>query len=185
MENGNNSQTARFSAQARRQARSRMKAMEKANADGGKELRGKLRKSQQQIATRDAEIKRLQAEVDTLQEHHRAPSPLFFIDSPPNSPSPIPRTHGSVNYQALSRVNDSPIAGPSRLPALDLISHHRKPQVKERSSDFDYEAGLKSDVLDTTIRRIAYGTSDPINIPLYPVGNPDDDILASDPYTPS
>ncbi|KAJ7779351.1 hypothetical protein DFH07DRAFT_950415 [Mycena maculata] len=185
MENGNNSQTARFSAQARRQAPSRMKATEKASADGGKELRGKLRKSQQQIATRDAEIKRLQAEVDALQEHHRAPSPLFFVDSPPNSPSPIPRTRGSVNYHALSPVNDSPIAGPSRLPALDLISRPWKPRVNEPSSDFDYEAALKSDVLDTTIRHIAYGTNDPIDVPMYPVGNPDDDILASDPYTPS
>lgn len=120
MENGNNSQTARFGAQARRQARSRTKAAEKANADGGKELRGKLLKSQQQIATRDAEIKRLQAEIDTLQElqerqrgefylRHRgikpdhfittAPSPLFVVDSPPNSPSPTPKTHGSANYQ--------------------------------------------------------------------------------------
>ena len=110
---------ARFSAQAHRQARSRIKATEKATADGGKELRGKLRKSQQQIATRDAEIKRLQAEVDTLQEHHQgnfyladrhsrtdhlvitALSPSFFVDSPPNSPSPIPRTRGSMNYQGI------------------------------------------------------------------------------------
>ena len=85
-------------------------------------------------------------------------------------------------YTALSPVNDSPIAGPSRLPALDLISRPWKPRVKEPSSDFDYEAALKSDVLDTTIRHIAYGTNDPIDVPMY---NPDDDILASDPYTPS
>jgi hypothetical protein len=45
--------------------------MEEANADGGKELRWKLLKSQQQIATRDAEIKCLQAEVDALQERRR------------------------------------------------------------------------------------------------------------------
>ncbi|KAJ6452305.1 hypothetical protein C8R45DRAFT_945839 [Mycena sanguinolenta] len=80
------------------QARSRIKATEKANADGGKKLRGKLRKSQQQIATRDAEIKCLQAEVDALQEH-QALSPSFFINSPPNSLSWIPRTRGSMNYQ--------------------------------------------------------------------------------------
>ncbi|KAJ6615752.1 hypothetical protein B0H10DRAFT_2220085 [Mycena sp. CBHHK59/15] len=119
--------TASKASGARRQARSRMKATEKANDDGGKELRGKLRKLQQQIATRDAEIKCLQAEVDTLQEHHRAQFPLFFVDSPPNSPSPIPRTRGSANYPAPSRVNDSPIAGPSRLPELDLISCPQKP----------------------------------------------------------
>ncbi|KAJ7789997.1 hypothetical protein B0H14DRAFT_3161631 [Mycena olivaceomarginata] len=186
MENGNNSQMARFSAQARRQARSRVKAMEKANADGGKELRGKLLKSQQQIATRDAEIKRLQAEVDALQERRRAPSQLFIVDSPPSSPSPIPRTRGSANsnYQAPSHVNDSPIAGPSRMPELDLISRRRKPRAREPSSDFNYEAALKSDVLDTTLHCIAYGTSD-IDVPMYPVGDPDDGILASDPYTPS
>jgi hypothetical protein len=45
--------------------------MEKANADGGKELKGKLLKSQQQIPTRDAEIKCVQAEVDSLQERRR------------------------------------------------------------------------------------------------------------------
>ncbi|KAJ6470392.1 hypothetical protein C8R45DRAFT_1218270 [Mycena sanguinolenta] len=182
MENGNNSQMARFSAQTRRQARSRIKATEKATADGGKELRGKLRKSQQQIATRDAEIKRLQAEVDTLQEHHQALSPSFFVNSPPNSPSPIPRTRGSMNYQALSRVNNSPISGPSRLPELGFISRPRKPRVREPSSDFDYKAALKSDVLDATLHRIAYGTSGPIDVPMYPVGDPNDDILASDPY---
>ncbi|KAJ6484743.1 hypothetical protein C8R45DRAFT_1098901 [Mycena sanguinolenta] len=44
---------------------------------------------------------------------------------------------------------------------------------------------LKSDVLDATLHRIVYGTSDPIDVPMYPVGDPDDDILASDPYTPS
>ncbi|KAJ7854152.1 hypothetical protein B0H14DRAFT_3865581 [Mycena olivaceomarginata] len=186
MENGNNSQMARFSAQARRQARSRVKAMEKANADGGKELRGKLLNSQQQIATRDAEIKRLQAEVDALQERRRGPSQLFIVDSPPSSPSPIPRTRGSANpnYQAPSHVNDSPIAGPSRLPELELINRRRKPQAQEPSSDFNYEAALKSDVLDTTLHRIAYGTSD-IDVPMYPVGDPEDGILASDPYTPS
>ncbi|KAJ7858921.1 hypothetical protein B0H14DRAFT_3135338 [Mycena olivaceomarginata] len=111
---------------ARREARSRVKVMEKANADGGKELRGKLLKSQQQIATRDAEIKRLQAEVGALQERRRAPS----------------------------HVNDSPIAGPSRLPELDLISRRRKPRAREPSSDFNYEAALKSDVLDTTLHRM-------------------------------
>ncbi|KAJ7870988.1 hypothetical protein B0H14DRAFT_3571890 [Mycena olivaceomarginata] len=186
MENGNNSQMARFSVQARRQARSRVKAMEKANADGGKELRGKLLKSQQQIATRDAEIKRLQAEVDALQERQRAPSQLFIVDPPPSSPSPTPRTRGSANsnYQAPSHVNDLPIAGPSRLPELDFISRRRKPRAREPSSDFNYEAALKSDVLDTTLHRIAYGTSD-IDVPMYPVGDPDDGILASDPYTPS
>ncbi|KAJ6477691.1 hypothetical protein C8R45DRAFT_934349 [Mycena sanguinolenta] len=169
-----NSQMARFSAQARRQAQSRMKAMEKANADG--------------------EIKRLQAEVDARDNFHlmdrrrrtdhlviTAPSPsLFFIGSPPNSPSPIARTRGSANYQALSRVNDSPIAGHSRLPELELISRPRKARVREPSSDFDYEAALKSDVLDATLHCIAYG----IDVPMYPVGDPDDDILASDPCTP-
>jgi hypothetical protein len=91
--------------------------MEKANADGGQELRGKILKSQQQVATRDAEIKRLQDKVYALQENQRgnfyltdryrrtdhliitAPSPLFIVDSPPNSPSPTPRTRGSANYQ--------------------------------------------------------------------------------------
>jgi hypothetical protein len=67
---------------------------------------------------------------------------------------------------------------------LDLISRRRKPQAREPSSDFNYEAALKSDVLDTTLHRIAYGTSD-IDVPMYPVGDPDDGILASDPYTPS
>ncbi|KAJ7788035.1 hypothetical protein B0H14DRAFT_3162823 [Mycena olivaceomarginata] len=186
MENGNNPHMARFSAQARRQARSRVKAMEKANADGGKELRGKLLKSQQQIATRDAEIKCLQAEVDALQERRRAPSQLFIVHSPPSSPLPIPKTRGSANsnYQAPSHVNDSPIAGPSRLPELDLISRRRKLRAREPSSDFNYEAALKSDVLDTTLHRIAYGTSD-IDVLMYPVGDPDDGILASDSYTPS
>ncbi|KAJ7925696.1 hypothetical protein B0H13DRAFT_2314281 [Mycena leptocephala] len=146
LEKGNNSQTARFSAQARRQARSRVKAMEKANADRGKDLRGKLLKSQQQIATRDAEIKRLQAEVYALQENQRAPSPLFTLDSPPNSPSPIPRTRGSANYQAPSHANDSPIAGPLRLPELDLIGRRQKPRARGPSLDFNYEASLKSDV---------------------------------------
>ena len=70
LENGNNPLTARFSAQSRRQSRSRFKAAEKANADGGKELKKKLQKSQQQIATRDAEIMHLQAQIDALQEHH-------------------------------------------------------------------------------------------------------------------
>ena len=60
------------------------------------------------------------------------------------------------------------------------------PRVQELSSDFDYEAALKSDVLDATLRRIAYGTtSDPVDIPMYPIGDPDDGILASDPYAPS
>lgn len=73
------------------------------------------------------------------------------------------------------------------MPELDLISRPRKPRARARepSSDFDYEAALKSDVLDTTLRRIAYGTSDPIDVPMYPVGDSDDDILASDPYTAS
>ncbi|KAJ6611293.1 hypothetical protein B0H10DRAFT_1953164 [Mycena sp. CBHHK59/15] len=84
-----------------------------------------------------------------------------------------------------SRVNGSPIAGPSRLPESDLISRPQKLRVREPSSDFNYEAALKLDLLDTTLRHIAYGTSDPIDIPMYPVGDPDNDILASDPHTPS
>jgi hypothetical protein len=67
---------------------------------------------------------------------------------------------------------------------LDLISRPQKPRAQEPSSDFNYEAALKSDVLDTTLHRIAYGTSD-IDVPMYPVGDPDDEILASDPYNPS
>ena len=82
-------------------------------------------------------------------------------------------------------MNNSPISGPSRLPELDFISRPQKPRVREPSSDFDYEAALKSDVLDATLYRIAYGTGDPIDVPMYPVGDPDDDILVSDPYTPS
>jgi hypothetical protein len=81
------------------------------------------------------------------------------IDSPPNTPSPI--------------------AGPSRLPTLDVIGRHHP--ILEPSSDFDYEAAMKSDILDATLHRIAYGTSDTIDVPIYPVGDSDDEILASDP----
>jgi hypothetical protein len=81
-------------------------------------------------------------------------------------------------------VNDSPIAGLSRLPELDLISRPQKPRAQEPSSDFNYEAALKSDVLDTTLHRIVYGTSD-IDVPMYPIGDPDDEILASDLYNQS
>ncbi|KAJ7195977.1 hypothetical protein B0H12DRAFT_1245450 [Mycena haematopus] len=50
---------------------------------------------------------------------------------------------------------------------------------------FDYEAALKSDILESTLHRIAYGTSDPVDVPMYPIGDSEDEIFASDPYTPS
>ena len=53
--------------------------------------------------------------------------------------------------------------------------------------DFDYQAAIESDVLDATLHRIVYG-SDVVSLGsktrhLYPV-NGDDEVLASDPYTP-
>jgi hypothetical protein len=80
---------------------------------------------------------------------------------------------------------ESPIAGPSRLPALfpDLPMD----DVKDLQSDFDYQFALQSDIMDNALHRIAYGSSDPLdfdhgNRPMYPIHG-DDEVLASDPYT--
>ncbi|KAJ7195976.1 hypothetical protein B0H12DRAFT_1082097 [Mycena haematopus] len=99
-------------------------------------------------------------------------------------------TRGFADYQALSHANDSPTVVHSRLPKLDLIRCPRlqKPRAQRASapsSDFDYEAALKSDILESTLHRIAYGTSDPVDVPMYPIGDSEDEIFASDPYTPS
>ena len=63
MENCNNSLQARFAAAARRQSRTKAKAVEKANADGGKMLKAKLRTSEQQSKDKDAEIQRLKSQL--------------------------------------------------------------------------------------------------------------------------
>ncbi|KAJ7318596.1 hypothetical protein DFH08DRAFT_971338 [Mycena albidolilacea] len=71
-------------------------------------------------------------------------------------------------------LSESPIACPSRLPALfpDLPM-----------DDF----ALQSDIMDNALHHIAYGSSDPLdfdhgNRPMYPIHG-DDEVLASDPYT--
>lgn len=81
------------------------------------------------------------------------------------------------------------MAGPSRLPEVNLFSNLSPMHIAEPRSDFDYAMALQSDVLDSTLTRIAYQDSDPIdfdnqNHPLYLVGDSDDEILASDPYIP-
>ncbi|KAJ7114462.1 hypothetical protein C8R44DRAFT_984424 [Mycena epipterygia] len=176
MENGNNSLQARFAAAARRQSRARTKAAETAKADGGSKLKSKLQASQQRSRDQEAEIQRLRSQLIALTAsqsqagpstpHRRGPSTYMDVDSP----SP-------------------PVAGPSRLPELNLFSGLSPIHIAEPRSDFDYAMAMQSDVLDSTLNRIAYQGSDPVDFdaqdhPLYSVGDSDDEILASDPYIP-
>jgi hypothetical protein len=83
--------------------------------------------------------------------------------------------------------NLSSVAGPSRLPALDLFPGlPRMSAIAEPRSDFDYQVAMRSDILDATLRRIAQSPRDCVeldseNHPMYFVDS-DDEILASDPY---
>lgn len=76
---------------------------------------------------------------------------------------------------------------PRKIFKLDLFPGLPDLLLDNHSTDFDYQAAIESDVLDATLHRIVYG-SDVVSLGsktrhLYPV-NGDDEVLASDPYTP-
>ncbi|KAJ7157483.1 hypothetical protein C8R46DRAFT_1294194 [Mycena filopes] len=169
MEDGNNSLEACFSAAARRQARARTKTKEKAAADGGsKVLKARLKTSEQQSKAKDAEIQRLRA----------------LLSAPTAGPStPRRGVSSSRNARLNSPAIFSPVAGPSRLPQLNLFPNlPPMPPINEPRSDFDYPGALNSDVLDATLHHIAHARSDDIMFDaqdraMYNVGDSDDEIL--------
>ncbi|KAJ7442082.1 hypothetical protein B0H11DRAFT_1929029 [Mycena galericulata] len=66
---------------------------------------------------------------------------------------------------------------PRRMQALNLFSGLAPPSpVAEPRSEFDYQAAMKSDVIDTTLAAIV------ADHPMYPVNNNNNEVLASDPY---
>jgi hypothetical protein len=85
--------------------------------------------------------------------------------------------------------NLSSVAGPSRLPALDIFPGlPRMSAIAEPRSDFDYQVAMRSDILDATLLWIVQSPRDRVeldseNHPMYFVDS-DDEILASDPYIP-
>ncbi|KAJ6549324.1 hypothetical protein DFH09DRAFT_1502810 [Mycena vulgaris] len=167
MENGNNSLEARYAQAARRQARTRANTAERANTDGGKRFKAKLKVAEQQSRAKDLEIQRLQA----------------VIAAGPSTP----RQLASPITNSTARNDFSPLAGLSRLPAPNLFPGlPAMPRVAEPRSDFNYRLAMTSDILNATLRRIAYPSSDTVeldahNHPLYSVDS-DDEVLASDPY---
>ncbi|KAJ7257980.1 hypothetical protein C8J57DRAFT_1234525 [Mycena rebaudengoi] len=175
MENGNNSLQARFAAVARRQSRTKAKSTEKANVDGGKMLKAKLRASERQSNDKDTEIQRLKTQL------------AAFADAGPSTPTR--RAQPSHRYISIDSPEDlSPVAGPSRLPELNLFPDlPPMTPIAEPRSDFDYQLALRSDILDVALNRIAYDNSNPVDFdsqdhPLYSVGDSEDEILVSDPY---
>ncbi|KAJ7692956.1 hypothetical protein B0H16DRAFT_1849836 [Mycena metata] len=169
LENGNNSLQARYAAAARRQTRNKAKAVERAAADGGKKVRAKLKAAEQESRAKDLEIARLTAMLAA------GPS------TPRRIASPFPQTNHTPP------ANLSPVAGPSRLPALNLFpSLPPMTPIAEPRSDFDYQLAMRSDILDATLHRINQlpmyrGKLDSRNRLMYSVGS-DDEVLASDPY---
>ncbi|KAJ7767206.1 hypothetical protein B0H16DRAFT_1453534 [Mycena metata] len=169
LENGNNSLQARYAAAARRQTRNKAKAVERAAADGGKKVRAKLKAAEQESRAKDLEIARLTAMLAA------GPS------TPRRIASPFPQTNHTLP------ANLSPVAGPSRLPALNLFpSLPPMTPIAEPRSDFDYQLAMRSDILDATLHRINQlpmyrGKLDSRNRLMYSVGS-DDEVLASDPY---
>ncbi|KAJ7024118.1 hypothetical protein C8F04DRAFT_1303299 [Mycena alexandri] len=174
LENGNNSLESRYAAAARRQARSRAKAAEKVNANGGKEFKAKLRVAEQQSRAKDPEIERLKAMLSAAPSTPRRPAPstprrrsaLSFETgrTPSNGFSPV---------AGPSRLMAPPVAGPSRLPALTLFPElpPRTP-IAEPPSDFDYQAAMRSDVLDATLWRIAQSPRESDRIEYNPRSQP-------------
>ncbi|KAJ7653853.1 hypothetical protein B0H17DRAFT_1214515 [Mycena rosella] len=167
MENGNNSLEARYAQAARRQARTRANTAEGANTDGGKRFKAKLKVAEQQSRTKDLEIQRLQAVIAAGPSTPRQIAPPITDSTPRN--------------------DFSPVAGPYRLPALNVFPGlPAMPRVAEPRSDFNYQSAMRSDIPDATLRRIAYPSSDDVDLdahnhPLYSVDS-DDEVLAPDPY---
>ncbi|KAJ6601965.1 hypothetical protein DFH09DRAFT_1069510 [Mycena vulgaris] len=178
MENGNNSLQARFAAAARRQSRTKAKAVEKANADGGKMLKAKLRASERQSKDKDTEIQHLKTQL------------AAFADAGPSTPTR--RAQPSRRYNNIDSPKDlSPVAGRSRLPELNLFPDlPPMTPIAEPRSGLDYRLALRSDILDVALHRIAHDDNNPVDLdsqnrPMYSVGDFEDEILVSDPYLQS
>ncbi|KAJ7158444.1 hypothetical protein C8R46DRAFT_1289908 [Mycena filopes] len=173
LENGNNSLQARYAASARRQARGKVKAAERAAADGGKKVKAKLKLAEQESRAKDREIERLRA----------------MLAAGPSTPRRIASQFSQIHRTPPDNL--SPVAGPSRLPALNLFPGlPRMSPIADPQLDFDYQMAMRSDILDATLHRIAQSPRDHLESDsqdhiLYSIGS-DDEILASDPYpTPS
>ncbi|KAJ7748352.1 hypothetical protein B0H16DRAFT_1888450 [Mycena metata] len=145
-------------------------------------LGAKLRAAEEQSRAKDLEIKRLKAMLSAAPStpRRRRSAPSFESDrTPSNRVSPV---------AGPSRL-PAPVAGPSRLPALTLFPDlpPRTP-IADPPSDFDYQAAMRSDVLDATLWRIAQSPRDSDRIEYDPRGQPmyivdsDDEIFASNPY---
>ncbi|KAJ7264698.1 hypothetical protein C8J57DRAFT_1512046 [Mycena rebaudengoi] len=107
-------------------------------------------------------------------------------------PQPEGVSQPSHHYISIDSPEDlSPVAGPSRLPELNLFPDlPPMTPISAPRSNFDYQLALRTDILDVALNRIAYDNSKPVDFdsqdhPLYSVGDSEDEILVSDPYLQS
>ncbi|KAJ7646397.1 hypothetical protein DFH06DRAFT_1135990 [Mycena polygramma] len=133
-------------------------------------------------ARRHQRTRTKQAEAEKLDGGKRLKAKLKASEKPPPTPP-----YMDVDDFDPSTVTPSTITPKlPKLPALDLFPG-LPPIDTDTHSDFDYQMALQSDILDSTLHRIAYSDTDPLdfdhaNRPLYAV-NGDDEVLASDPYS--
>ncbi|KAJ7744261.1 hypothetical protein DFH07DRAFT_963793 [Mycena maculata] len=193
-ENGNNSLRARFSSQAARQSRSRAKKAEQEKIDGGaKQLKAKLKASEQSARDKDLEIQCLRSQLtsgdrfafsqqsvvgpSTFSQPIAGPStPQQSISGPSTPRRRVPRLRND-KYSPQDLSNSSPAVTPPRLPQLNVFTGLPLDTVPDPRSDFDYAMALQSEFMDAAIEELQ--RSSPIHC--YPV-NGDDAILASDPH---
>ncbi|KAJ7468536.1 hypothetical protein FB451DRAFT_1177325 [Mycena latifolia] len=167
---------ARFASQARRQSRARVKQADALKTDAGaKRLKTQLKASQQLTRDQGLEIQRLRAQLSggagaLLQPEAGPSTPRHRQRQGTSTPM---RTYINVDSQRYS----SPVAGCFKLPELNLFPGlPSMDPIHEPRSDFDYALALESEFIDTAFEQIQ-------GRPVYPV-NGDDEVLASDPYTP-
>ncbi|KAJ7475595.1 hypothetical protein B0H11DRAFT_2427262 [Mycena galericulata] len=176
-ENPNNSLETRYKNQAQRQARGKEKQREQEGLTGreAKRLRDKLKEKDLQAKNDALELKRLRNQLSAVTSMlPQTPRRLQPVAGPSNSNRYITTTPDYIDVDDF--YPESP--QPRRMQALNLFSGLTPPSpVAEPRSEFDYQAAMKSDVIDTTLAAIV--ADHPM---LYPVNDDDDEVLASDPY---
>ncbi|KAJ7727651.1 hypothetical protein DFH07DRAFT_782395 [Mycena maculata] len=180
--------------QAARQSRSRAKAEQEKIDGGAKQLKAKLKASEQSTRDKDLEIQCLRSQLTSGDRFAFSQQSVVG----PSTYSQRPITGPSTPQQSISRPstprrrvprlrNDkhspedlptsSPAVTPRQLPQLNVFTGLPLDAVPDPRSDFDYAMALQSEFMDAVIEDLQ--RSSPVHF--YPV-NGDNEILASDPH---
>ncbi|KAJ6613717.1 hypothetical protein B0H10DRAFT_1951237 [Mycena sp. CBHHK59/15] len=141
----------------------------------------RLKALQQLARDQELEIKQLRSQLGGVASTLNTLQPRAGPSTPRRQGIPM-QSYMSVDSFPERHADSSPIAGPSKLPELDLFwGLLVRDPIPDPRSDFDYVMALQSEYMDTVLRQIA--DFDGQDRPLYAFDS-NEEVLASDPYTP-